>query len=1284
MNAAAKDLARRRSSIAFQTESSLAPSLIALPSLPPLRPLTSVRLSTDPPQRLAAPHPAGVPPSLPPPPASVAGHAKLDSKLDQVMAKLIELEHAHSLSASKAAPKQHSRWGAVRSSFSAISAMRPDNPASNLTRRDSSATRVRSNTKMGASRAAAAATADELVPLILGDLVVLRDLESSVTGFVTADCANNSCGVQKAPWSGQEPLNYDDYVFRVFPALTYRTREEIAAKAAAAKAAEALVGSAAATSEATTETAALEERALNEERVNEQTLFEVESGARRLPVRYGSAIQLRHVKSGLFVCSKKAAAKKDSTCREVSLDQGSTAAQFKLMPRFKAQTEGSMVFHSHSVHFESEAFPGLHLHTSVTSSDDGGGRASVDYLDVARCLKALPVSELNACATPVAFVLRRYASFEPGAETLMRTGLTPFRLFNSEADCFLVASCDPDKNEKKNNSKRAFRIGDAESTDALMQLPAHLPYFRPLAKAQAKLAYVSDEALDPTDPRNISSKSVWVFESLTRLSSSVVRRDTAVRIRHVPSGRYLAVDTSSEHYQKSESESWYRTFLVDDAFDFESLSDPLEYMTDEEREGEFPLGKLADAASLVFYITDCDSVDLPLSYNNSIRIEHRRRRRVNNLNEVDFDDEAEEIYVNLKLYLHATGVAKPVLEAQAGEVEDNSATVPSLMLVFSTLFSSRDSFKLMPVSKAEVNSIFRASSFVPHLLRYANQLADKDKPPPSDLECADVSRVLLEIVSFMVKGRADFDARIDWVKKANDTLPTDFAALFDSNQSFSRQGAVRDVKVFDAVFAVGMALYVRTKPNAPNWTLLNGPKGVQKLVQVVLQRTMHENEASQHYFGRRKTASKLNESWINVLKQQLEDGLGPAVTLSKLLNANAVLFKEHAAPPLVNEFVRLIRKLGPQARLIGFFESICTCGGLPIKASQEMVLRVLWRDEATRRSVFLELETPTPEILAFERKRIFLPLGRRLTGQRRDPTFAAAITRPAVYLGKAEAETEGGLAPVFVRWTGAEAWDYAKPGSLYWSPSAIKTPPEGVLSPPSTESLCFVRVEDLCWPMAPERLAHAVAGIEGSWKDVEAAMDDGARARFFRQKQLATYFAAELRLLAAMCTGRSYNCINTLEKYWPYTALVSMAANSYLPCAVRSGALGFLRALYVDRFPQAANCGRAALPERLYVYEVAPAGLPGGPSNKELERLTEDAANAGTPVIRPLNLQSTPRRSASGMALPSVVENAEGGHAKFFLLRILANQIIDEFGPTGRMSHDQRELNLLASAGNER
>jgi hypothetical protein len=220
--------------------------------------------------------------------------------------------------------------------------------------------------------------------------------------------------------------------------------------------------------------------------------------------------------------------------------------------------------------------------------------------------------------------------------------------------------------------------------------------------------------------------------------------------------------------------------------------------------------------------------------------------------------------------------------------------------------------------------------------------------------------------------------------------------------------------------------------------------------------------------------------------------------------------------------------------------------------------------------------------------------------------------------------------------------------------------------------------------MAPERLAHAVAGIEGSWKDIEAAMDDGARARFLRQKQLATYFAAELRLLAAMCTGRSYNCINTLEKYWPYTALVSMAANSYLPCAVRSGALGFLRALYVDRFPQAANCGRAALPERLYVYEVAPAGLPGGPSNTELERLTEDAANAGTPVIRPLNLQSTPRRSASGMALPSVVENAEGGHAKFFLLRILANQIIDEFGPTGRMSHDQREFNLLASAGNER
>jgi len=49
--------------------------------------------------------------------------------------------------------------------------------------------------------------------------------------------------------------------------------------------------------------------------------------------------------------------------------------------------------------------------------------------------------------------------------------------------------------------------------------------------------------LDPTDPTNHSVKGLWVFEALARSRAHVVEWGTPVRIRHVASGRYLAVDT---------------------------------------------------------------------------------------------------------------------------------------------------------------------------------------------------------------------------------------------------------------------------------------------------------------------------------------------------------------------------------------------------------------------------------------------------------------------------------------------------------------------------------------------------------------------------------------------------------------------------------------------------------------------------------------------------------------------------------------------------------------------
>ena len=78
----------------------------------------------------------------------------------------------------------------------------------------------------------------------------------------------------------------------------------------------------------------------------------------------------------------------------------------------------------------------------------------------------------------------------------------PFRLYHSQAESFVRASCDPDKGKSKGGSRLdqvRLRRGDG---------PTHVPYLRRLV----------DEGSDPdpTNPEHQSAKGVWVVEAMER------------------------------------------------------------------------------------------------------------------------------------------------------------------------------------------------------------------------------------------------------------------------------------------------------------------------------------------------------------------------------------------------------------------------------------------------------------------------------------------------------------------------------------------------------------------------------------------------------------------------------------------------------------------------------------------------------------------------------------------------------------------------------------------------
>ena len=1041
--------------------------------------------------------------------------------------------------------------------------------------------------------------------------------------------------------------------------------------------------------------AVLEERAANEIRLNESVVAAVASGARRGVIRYGSAVQLRHVQSGEWLTCWPIAAKKDSACRKVSLASGSSGAGFKLRPRFKAQSEGSAAFYSHSVQFESMELPGMFLHTSpfplndplplsataITMGENSGSTSAFP-----RCLLSTPIVELNASVQPATFALRRYASFEPGASQLLRTSLCSFRFFHAQSESFLQASCDADKisspfsrpfiapGENKSDSPN---VG-LENGGHGVVLPAHLPYLRAMnthGKAQAP---------DPTDARNHSTKALWCFEPLDRSQASVLQWGASVRVKHVPSGKYLCVNTSQGPlYQVAAGEDWYGCSLVDDA----AIS-----------EDELLENRFADPQSLVFRVEGdggSDGGSMPLSELN-IRIGHIRKVSTH-------DGNGHPTTQTLTLWLHNTDEVKPKLhrlqaggasESDEGQHQDSThhrasePAAPGLLVVFSTVRASQDALRLMPARSEESRAVARIKAFVPKLLDYSIRLAQPDSPEPTAAALRDICHTVLQVISLQCRGRFELlDQKIDWVAKANRTLPAEFGALFDAEPFVEMQNASRDLKLVDAAFAMGLAPYTRAYPAKPfvednEVSTLPGPRGVQKLVHACLQRMVAANSMSQLYLGRRScltgdgpAGAPVRRGYLEVLKRQLEDALGAAVTLSKLLSSNRKLLVEHATPSLVADFARMVRELGPQPRLMSFFEAICVVDSVPVMANQEMLLRHLWHDPSTRRELFLEvvelpvellakLGTPLPELPQVKRSLT----GYSLANQKP----VAEMEPPSQYLGKTEAE--GRNTSVFLKWSGHSSWHEGMLGHLYFAPEALGLQ---VYSFGGSE---LVRAEDLLWVLEPERLCHTVTGT--SWKDYVARResDPNIKKQFSRTYQLASYFVASQRLLTRMCEGRSYNCISALESSFGYEMLIHMAASSCIPADVRGECFNLLRLLYLDRFPQQPFCGRPSLPQQLWIYEAPgtdPDDLIGCPVIAAHPPLQDDKNTGGkdTSALPSFYLlKSHPCRNDPNPLL------GMNGHTKFFLTRKASNHFLEENFQSGRLSNSQRGTNAMAMA----
>jgi hypothetical protein len=1063
----------------------------------------------------------------------------------------------------------------------------------------------------------------ELDPVMTGDLLYLKHIGDGLTnGYLCGDGAYDRVGVQHQGEGVADAINFSDYVFRVVPMLAYRQRNELVALNQSQQR-EGSVSRRSSIGGGGDELSAerlLKQRVEAEQNANLNCLEQLAQGGNKETLKYGSIFQLLHVSSGLFVTVKEDAAPFDPDCRALTLEEGSSAALFKIMPRFKAQTEGSIVYHTHSVVFESVRQKSMFLHTSSIAYDTRPNQLDAT---LPKNLRTGLTYETNVSPQFSTFSIHKYGRVDSISAACLWTGRN-FRLYHSQSEAFVHASC----NSQKGRSEK--RPGD---------LQAHIPYLRTILDN-------SDQA-DPTNPVNHSAKGLWSFEPLRRNHTVPTGWESAVRVRHVPSGLYLAVDIAKPN-TVSANETWYNAILVDDA-----LTEDTEMLS----EG----ANLAPPENMIFHVHSADKTTaqfIPDS-NVSIQLEH-----------FFIDPLTGE---KRKLYLHNTEKHKPKTElATKNHSAKKFNFTSSFHLVFSTMASAQDIFKLMRTTPVEDANVRLIKSLLVVTNLQAVNLRDPNIPIKEDLK--SLVKIMLRIIDVQHKGTSSHP-NIDWIKKANSMMPAAFSAIFVGEPDPFSQRACRDMKLMDSLFDFGTTPYDRTFPASPWGTeIMNGPMGIQKFIHVILQRMCHGSFASQEYFGRRTSLVRSGDAtsktyapqlWMDTILEQLEDPLGPAVTLAKLLSSNEGLLKKYATPKLVTRFADMVKLLGPQPRLVNFFEAICTVQGRAVKANQEMVLRLTWMNPEVRARTYLQLHVVDYDQIPAQKPYgpVSLPGGGFTDGKLKRNEMGH---HPGNFIGKDYYEREEGFAPVYISWSGDGSW---KRGidALWWSPESLGIPSFRVKDVNDNNEI--VRLEELCWVLNPQDLCEPITGI--AWSDYETKkdLDSNLNESFKRQHQLASFFVGQLKLHAAMCVGRSYNAIEWLGRTFTYPMLTCICYNPYLPQQIRSAAADFTRLLILDRFPQVANCGKAKLPEELWVYE-APEGSEG-----------LDA----TPLIRELTLKDP--KALPTFSIPKSHKlngdpdpfNSFPTGFKFFLLRNVGNLYMKSFG-TGTVVHRAKEENELAGA----
>ncbi len=449
-----------------------------------------------------------------------------------------------------------------------------------------------------------------------------------------------------------------------------------------------------------------------------------------------------------------------------------------------------------------------------------------------RSLRRQETLEVNGCVSrdgkPVvkgdtsksSFALKlvgRFPHDHDGAGGSTLKTLTAVRFFFPEFQGYLQASSNPDKGETLDALPGDVSNLEENGSGARLlregRVPAHLPYLKPLVSSNA------------AHPDNRNGKSIWRFEPLDPTAADVVCFYSPLRIRHVATGKYLAIVTdeaarvteAGSAARTAEKESDARDGGGADADDQRALSP--EGGSDLRRMSSSVVDDGSAGGEIFFDCALVDGVGLatdPTLVFQLLPTANTGRTLMNGISTVRIAHIHEDALGTKFPPLYFTNINdfKPALVSGTsldGDGSDERHSSPSKRIRnrvgFSVKKSGSDIFKVIPALE-DADIVDKCMAYLPIFKLYAHRYKT-DEQLPLDL-CEQLISVVLMLIDDLTRGEFKLPGTMaDLVNEANSLQAAAFALKFGGEPEVTFQNATVDIKLIDAIFDAALAPYCR-------------------------------------------------------------------------------------------------------------------------------------------------------------------------------------------------------------------------------------------------------------------------------------------------------------------------------------------------------------------------------------------------------------------------------------------------------------------------------------------